>query len=151
MASVNRVTIIGNLGRDPETRYMPTGEAVTNLSVATTRAWKDKTSGEKREETEWHRIVLYGKIAEVAGEYLVKGAPVYIEGRIRTRQWEKDGEKRWTTEIVGEQMQMLGRRSDAAPAGDPEPKAEPKPDAKDKPAAKKGGGHFDDMEDDIPF
>jgi len=151
MASVNKVIIIGNLGRDPETRYMPDGGAITNISVATTDTWKDK-SGEKQEKTEWHRVAFFGKLAEIAGEYLKKGSQVYVEGRLQTREWEKDGVKRYTTEIVANQMQMLGSRQgmgggapdrgDAggesrAPAG--------------KPAAAKAGGKFDDFEDDIPF
>ncbi|MDT9105837.1 single-stranded DNA-binding protein, partial [Escherichia coli] len=114
MASVNKVTIIGNLGADPETRYMPSGDAVTNIRVATTDRWKDKASGEMKESTEWHRIAFFGRLAEIAGEYLKKGSEVYVEGRLKTRQWEKDGQKQYSTEIVGEQMQMLGRK----PQGD---------------------------------
>lgn len=109
MASVNRVLIIGNLGKDPELRYSPNGAAVCSLKVATSRHWKDKQTGERVEETEWHSVVLYERTAEVAGEYLRKGHPVYIEGRLRTRKWQdKDGHDRYTTEIVGENMQLMG-------------------------------------------
>ena len=142
MASVNKAIIVGNIGRDPEVRYAPSGTAVCNLSVATTRAWKTK-DGEKQEETEWHRVVCYDKLAEIAGEWLKKGAAVYFEGRLKTRKWQdKDGIDRYTTEIVGEQMQMLGGRDSA-------PQSEKKPAAQ-KPAAKKADG-FDSMDDDIPF
>src|SRR6187551_2297498 len=109
MASVNKVILVGNLGRDPEVRYMPNGEAVANFSIATTENWKDK-SGVKQEKTEWHNIVIYRKLAEIAGEYLKKGRPVYIEGRLQTRKWEKEGVTRYTTEIIADQMQMLGGR-----------------------------------------
>jgi single-strand DNA-binding protein len=151
MASVNKVIVVGNLGRDPETRYMPDGAAITNVSVATSFQWTDKASGEKKEETEWHRIVFRGKLAEVAGEYLKKGSQVYVEGRLRTRKWQdKDGQERYTTEIMATEMKMLGSRGGA---GEPreaptEPRAaEPRPAA----PAKKPAGKFDDMEDDIPF
>ena len=151
MASVNKVIVVGNLGRDPETRYMPDGAAITNVSVATSYQWTDKASGEKKEETEWHRVVFRGKLAEVAGEYLKKGSQVYVEGRLRTRKWQdKEGQDKYTTEIVADRMQMLGSR---AGAGEPRAEAptesraaEPKPAAAKKPA-----GKFDDMEDDIPF
>ena len=156
MASVNKVIIVGNLGRDPETRYLPSGEAVTNISVATTDKWKDKASGEQKEATEWHRVSFFGRLAEIAGEYLKKGSQVYVEGALRTRKWQdKEGKDRYTTEIRGEVMQMLGSR---AGAGDPraEPRGEPaatkgEAAAKAGPAAKKPAGKFDDMEDDIPF
>ncbi|HEY8252305.1 MAG TPA: single-stranded DNA-binding protein [Burkholderiales bacterium] len=155
MASVNKVILVGNLGRDPETRYMPDGAAITNVSVATSFQWNDKTSGEKKEETEWHRVVFRAKLAEIAGEYLKKGSQVYIEGRLRTRKWQdKEGQDRYTTEVVAERMQMLGSR-----AGSGEPRGEPRGEpamesrtAEPKPAAaKKPAGKFDDMEDDIPF
>lgn len=107
MASVNKVILMGSLGRDPEVRYMPNGEAVANMSIATTETWKDK-SGTRQEKTEWHNIVLYRRLAEIAGEYLKKGRPVYIEGRLQTRKWEKDGVTRYSTEIVADQMQLLG-------------------------------------------
>jgi single-strand DNA-binding protein len=153
MASVNKVIIIGNLGRDPETRYMPDGGAITNISVATTEQWKDK-NGEKQEKTEWHRVAFFGKLAEIAGEYLKKGSQVYVEGRLQTREWEKDGVKRYTTEIVANQMQMLGSRQGmggAAPERDPGGEGAASRPASSKPAAKATGGKFDDFEDDIPF
>ena len=153
MASVNKVIIVGNLGADPETRYMPSGDAVTNIRVATTDKWKDKTSGETKEATEWHRISFFGRLAQVAGEYLKKGSQVYVEGSLRTRKWQdKDGQDRYSTEIRADVMQMLGSRAGAGePRGEPrgEPPMEPK--AAERPAAKKPGGKFDDMEDDIPF
>ena len=151
MASVNKVILVGNLGRDPETKYMPDGAAITNASLATSFQWTDKTSGEKKEETEWHRIVFRGRLAEIAGEYLRKGSQVYVEGRLRTRKWQdKEGQDRYTTEIVADSMQMLGSRAGAGePRPEPMKSAEPKGAA--APAAKKPAGKFDDMEDDIPF
>ena len=152
MASVNKVILIGNLGADPETRYLPSGDAVANIRIATTDVWKDK-SGEKQEHTEWHRISFFGKLAEIAGEYLKKGSPVYIEGRIRTRKWQdKEGQDRYSTEIVADRMQLLGSRG----GGSESAAREPKPAAAEsggsaKPAAKKSGASFDDMDDDIPF
>src|SRR6266480_4854059 len=114
MASVNKVILVGNLGRDPETRYNPEGGAITNISVATTDTWKDKASGEKQERTEWHRVVFFSRLAEIAGEYLKKGSQVYIEGSLRTRKWQdKEGKERTTTEIVADRMQMLGSRQGA--------------------------------------
>jgi single-strand DNA-binding protein len=156
MASVNKVILVGNLGRDPETRYLPSGEAVTNISIATTDTWKDKASGEKKEATEWHRVSFFGRLAEIAGEYLKKGSQVYVEGRLRTRKYQdkETGKDRYSTEIIADRMQMLGSR---AGAGDPgaDPRGEPgaKGDAPAKPGApaKKPAGKFDDMEDDIPF
>jgi single-strand DNA-binding protein len=149
MASVNKVILIGNLGRDPEVRYLPSGDAVTNISIATTEQWRDK-SGEKQEQTEWHRVALFGKTAEIAGEYLKKGSAVYIEGRLQTRKWtDKDGQERTTTEIRADRMQMLGSRSGGSErmASDDASSAPPK-----KTAAGTGkGAGFDDMEDDIPF
>ncbi len=151
MASVNKVILIGNLGKDPETRYMPNGEAVTNITLATTETWKDK-SGEKQEKTEWHRVTFYRKLAEIAGEYLKKGRPVYVEGRLETRKWtDKAGVERYTTEIIASDMKMLGSKpgsssfevvdqEDSAPAS-----------ASAKPAAARSGSGFDDMDDDIPF
>ena len=157
MASVNKVIIIGNLGRDPETRYMPDGGAITNISVATTENWKDK-NGEKQEKTEWHRVAFFGKLAEIAGEYLKKGSQVYVEGRLQTRKWQdKDGADKYTTEIVANAMQMLGSRQGG---GAPRDMAESPGGseggggarAQQKPAAAKAaGGKFDDFEDDIPF
>ncbi|MBI1942838.1 MAG: single-stranded DNA-binding protein [Betaproteobacteria bacterium] len=156
MASVNKAIIVGNLGRDPETRYMPDGAAITNISVATTFNWTDKASGEKKEETEWHRVMFRGRLAEIAGEYLKKGSQVYVEGRLRTRKWQdKEGKDRYTTEIVADTMQMLGSR---AGAGEPrgEGRGAPKAEAaaakgEPKAAEKKPAGKFDDMEDDIPY
>ena len=158
MASVNTVIIIGKLGRDPETRYMPDGGAITNVSVATTETWKDK-NGEKQEKTEWHRVAFFGKLAEIAGEYLKKGSQVYVEGRLQTRKWQdKDGADKYTTEIVANAMQMLGSRQGmGGGAGGPpdqgdrgEAAGASRP-AASKPAAKAAGGKFDDLEDDIPF
>ncbi|MCX7960845.1 MAG: single-stranded DNA-binding protein [Burkholderiales bacterium] len=151
MASVNKVILIGNLGADPETRYLPSGEAVTNIRVATTDRWKDRQTGEMKEATEWHRIAFFGRLAEIAGEYLRKGSQVYVEGSLRTRKWQdKDGQERYTTEIRGEVMQMLGPRPGG---GAPETRAAERAertakDAEPKAAAKKP---FDDLEDDIPF
>ena len=167
MASVNKVILVGNLGKDPEVRYAPSGDAFANITLATTRNWKDKTSGEKKEETEWHRIVFNGRLAEIAGEYLKKGRSIYVEGRLRTRKWkDKEGNDKYTTEIMADQMQMLGSREgmggggeDAAPraeSGARPPRAEKSESAGGEKAgagaasAKKGGG-FDDMDDDIPF
>jgi single-strand DNA-binding protein len=153
MASVNKVIIIGNLGRDPETRYMPDGGAITNISVATTDKWKDK-SGEMQEKTEWHRVAFFGKLAEIAGEYLKKGSQVYVEGRLQTRKWQdKDGQDKYTTEIVANVMQMLGSRQGAGGGmaereGGGEGGARAPARAA---AAKPAGGKFDDLEDDIPF
>jgi single-strand DNA-binding protein len=154
MASVNKVILIGNLGADPETRYLPSGDAVTNIRIATSEKWRDK-GGEQQEHTEWHRIAFFGKTAEIAGEYLKKGSPVYVEGRIRTRKWQdKEGQDRYSTEIVADRMQLLGGRTGgggesmtrepaaAAAAASGGAKAQP---------ARKGGGAFDQMDDDIPF
>ena len=155
MASVNKVIVVGNLGADPETRYLPSGEAVTNIRVATTDKWKDKASGEMKEATEWHRIAFFGRLAEIAGEYLKKGSQVYVEGSLRTRKWQdKDGHDRYSTDIRADVMQMLGSR-----AGSGEPRgaasgadqAEAKSEPAARPAAKKPAGKFDDMADDIPF
>ena len=152
MASVNKVIIVGNLGADPETRYLPSGEAVTNIRVATTDKWKDKTSGEMKEATEWHRIAFFGRLATIAGEYLKKGSQVYVEGSLRTRKWQdKEGQDRYSTDIRADVMQMLGRREGS---GEPREQKEPAESraAEPKPAAaKKPAGKFDDMEDDIPF
>ena len=168
MASVNKVIVLGNLGKDPEVRYTPNGNAVCNLRLATTRNWKDKTSGDKVEETEWHSVVLYDRQAEIAGEYLRKGRPVYIEGRLKTRKWQdKDGNDRYTTEIVAESMQLLGGREDGGGAMREDPgsgserserperaerpaAAAPRAPAS-KPAASKSATAFDNMDDDIPF
>ena len=153
MASVNKVILIGNLGRDPEVRYMPSGDAVANISIATTETWKDK-NGEKQEKTEWHRVAMFGKTAEVAGEYLKKGSQVYIEGRLETRKWtDKEGQERTTTEVRADRMQMLGSRSGGsermAPPEDDAPRAAAAPAKKSGGAAK--GSSLEDLEDDIPF
>lgn len=150
MASVNKVILIGNLGADPEVRYMPSGDAITNIRLATTDTWKDK-NGEKQERTEWHRVAFFGKLAEIAGEYLKKGSQVYLEGRLQTRKWQdKEGHDRYTTEIVADRMQMLGSRggSNSFEVVEKEGGSASAP-AKAKPA--KSGGEFDDIEDDIPF
>jgi single-strand DNA-binding protein len=152
MASVNKVILIGNLGRDPEVRYMPSGDAVANITIATTETWKDK-AGEKQEQTEWHRVAMFGKTAEIAGEYLKKGSQVYIEGKLQTRKWtDKEGQERYTTEIRADRMQMLGSRSGGSERmAAPEDEA-PRAAAPKKAAAAQGkGGNFDDLEDDIPF
>jgi single-strand DNA-binding protein len=162
MASVNKVIIVGNLGADPETRYLPSGEAVTNIRVATTDRWKDKQSGETKEATEWHRISFFGRLAEVAGEYLKKGSQVYVEGSLRTRKWQdKEGQDRYSTDIRADVMQMLGRREGGGEArSQPGGEARSQPGGESKPAearaasagaAKKPAGKFDDLEDDIPF
>ena len=166
MASVNKVILIGNLGRDPEVRYTANGAAICNAAIATSRSWKDKTSGERQEETEWHRVVFYDRLAEIAGEYLKKGKSVYIEGRLKTRKWtDKDGVERYTTEVIAQEMTMLGGREGGGMGGGgmaddagggmgggmgggrsaPAPRPAPS-----KPAAKSSTG-FDDMDDDIPF
>jgi single-strand DNA-binding protein len=157
MASVNKVILIGNLGRDPEMRHFPDGGAICNVTLATTRSWKDKNSGERVEETEWHRIVFRDRLAEIAGEYLKKGKQVYIEGRLKTRKYtDKDGVEKYTTEVMATDMTMLGSREGAGGGdeaggggGYSRPAARPQA-ATSKPAAKPSSG-FDDMDDDIPF
>ncbi len=159
MASVNKVILVGNLGRDPETRYMPNGEAVTNVTIATSDTWTDKTSGEKKEATEWHRVTFYRRLAEVAAEYLKKGSSVYVEGKLRTRKWQdKEGQDRYTTEVIADVMQMLGSRGGSGGASVPMDEgggreyeaASSKPASKSA-GAKKPAGNFEDMDDDIPF
>ena len=150
MASINKVILIGNLGRDPEVRHTPNGAAVCNITIATSRSWKDKTSGEKVEETEWHRVVFYDRLAEVAGEYLKKGRPVYVEGRLKTRKWQdKDGKDNYTTEVVAEQLQMLGDRG-AGDSGGGQPRQAQEQKPQPRQASRPASG-FDDMDDDIPF
>ncbi len=162
MASINKVIIVGNLGKDPEMRSFPNGDQIANVSIATTDRWKDKTSGEMKEATEWHRINFNGRLAEIVGQYLKKGSQVYVEGSLRTRKWtDKDGVEKFTTEIRADQMQMLGSRQGmggGAPDGDDgggysapraAPAARPAPAA--KPAPAKAASGFDDMDDDIPF
>ena len=169
MASVNKVILIGNLGRDPEVRYTPSGSAVCSVTIATTRSWKSKESGEKVEETEWHRIVFYDRLAEIAGEYLKKGRSIYVEGRLKTRKWtDKDGAEKYTTEVIALEMNMLGsregmgggagggdeegggytERSVAAPRSAPTARA---PAPASRPAPKAPSTGFDNMDDDIPF
>ena len=176
MASVNKVILVGNLGADPEVRYLPSGDAVANIRLATTDRYKDKASGESKEATEWHRVSFFGRLAEIVSEYLKKGSSVYIEGRIRTRKWQaQDGTDRYSTEIVADQMQMLGGRGGAAGAGDDggasysrgEPSERSSGGGRaasgggaarsggggggsSRPSAPAGGG-FDEMDDDIPF
>lgn len=150
MASVNKVIVVGNLGKDPETRFLPDGKAVCSFSVATTDKWTDKASGEKKEQTEWHRISAFGRLAEICGEYLKKGSQVYIEGKLRTRKWQdKEGQDRYTTEIIADAMQMLGSRSGMGGEGRAEMR-EPAAAGESRPA-KKPAGQFQDMDDDIPF
>jgi single-strand DNA-binding protein len=160
MASVNKVILVGNLGKDPEVRYAANGSAICNVTIATSRQWKDKTSGERQEETEWHRVTFFDRMAEIAGEYLKKGRPVYVEGRIKTRKYtDKDGVERYATDIIATDMQLLGGRegggggaagddmgSAPAPRSAPPARSAPAP----KPASKSSTG-FDDMDDDIPF
>ncbi|MDB5801805.1 MAG: ssb [Rhodocyclales bacterium] len=163
MASVNKVILVGNLGKDPETRYAPSGDAICNVTIATTDSWKDKSTGEKKEQTEWHRVVFFGKLAEIAGQYLRKGRPVYVEGSLRTRKWQdKDGQDRYTTEIRADVMQMLGGRDGGdAPmrSENPEPSSSNSSsraparenrssETNSAPPASAFGGDFDD---DIPF
>lgn len=161
---INKVILVGTLGRDPETKYMPSGGAITNVSIATSEQWKDKTSGEKQERTEWHRVVFYNRLAEIAGQYLRKGQQVYVEGRLQTRKWQgQDGQDRYTTEIIADEMQMLGGRAEGGSAGEfnappvansssgnfgnarpsaPPANTNPAPATRDS---------FEDFDDDIPF
>jgi single-strand DNA-binding protein len=164
MASVNKVILIGNLGRDPEVRYTPSGSAVCNVSLATTRNWKNKDSGERQEETEWHRVVFFDRLAEIAGEYLKKGRPVYVEGRLKTRKWtDKDGVEKYTTEIFATEMQLLGGREGAGGGDDSynreseggggggSSRAAPAPRAPAPRPAPRSSSGIDEMDDDIPF
>ena len=141
---INKVILIGNLGKDPEVKYMPSGDPVTNITLATSETWKDKTSGENVEKTEWHRVVFFKRLAEIAGEYLKKGSKVYIEGRLQTRKWQgQDGQDRYTTEIIANEMQMLDSRGGAAPMSSSSNNSRPEPAM-----ASDGAPDFDD---DIPF
>lgn len=163
MASLNKVILIGNLGADPETRYAPSGDAICNLRVATTETWKDKATGERRENTEWHRVVFFGRVAEVAAQYLRKGSQIYVEGRLQTRKWQdKDGQDRYTTEIRGDEMKMLGSRqgmggdtpSTRQDSGGYDAQQQARPAASRPQEASKApaqGGSFDNFDDDIPF
>ncbi len=141
---INKVILVGNLGQDPETRYMPSGGAVTNITLATNESWKDKQTGEQKDRTEWHKVAMFNRLAEIAAEYLRKGSQVYIEGRIRTRKWQdKDGNDRWTTEIIADEMQMLGGRGGGgAPASG---------DSYSQGSAPQKAAEPDDFDDDIPF
>ncbi len=169
MASINKVILIGNLGRDPEVRYTPSGSAICNITIATSRSWKDKVSGDKVEETEWHRVVFYDRLAEIAGEYLKKGRPVYVEGRLKTRKWQKEGQDVYTTEVIADNMQLLGGRDGGggstgtgATSDDMsysrDDRHEParvapatRPPMASKPAASNPSTGFDGLDDDIPF
>ena len=156
MASVNKVILVGNLGRDPETRFMPSGGAVCNVSVATSRNWKDKSSGERKEETEWHRVVFFDRLAEIAGEYLKKGSSVYIEGRLQTRKYtDKDGVEKYSTEIIAQEMQMLGGRGgDDADRGASQERGSSgsaRSQSSGSAAPKRASTEFDKLDDDIPF
>jgi len=168
MASVNKVIIVGNLGRDPEIRYMPSGDAIANIAVATSYRSKDRNTGEQKELTEWHRISFFGRLAEIVGQYLKKGSSVYVEGRLQTRKYtDKDGIEKYATDIIAENMQMLGGRGDAGGGmgggmggGDdmgydaPAPRQAPRPQAAPAPAprpAPRPAPNFSDMDDDIPF
>lgn len=162
MASVNKVIIVGNLGRDPEVRYTPDNRAITNITVATSERYTDKNSGEKKEITEWHRIVFFNRLAEIAGEYLKKGSSVYVEGRLQTRKWiDQSGQDRYTTEIVADQMQMLGSRNqsgggvpyDDGQAGSNAPSSRPSSASRSAApvAAPSASTAADDLDDDIPF
>ena len=157
MPSVNKVILMGNLGRDPEVRFMPNGDAVCNFSIATTDSWKDK-AGERQEKTEWHNIVMYRRLAEIAGEYLKKGRPVYLEGRLQTRKWQtKEGQDRYTTEVIADSMQMLGGR-DGAPAQESQPSSQleardefDQTPSRNNKSGSSNSSSFDEFEDDIPF
>ncbi len=157
MASVNKVILVGNLGQDPEVKYMPSGGAVTNISIATTDTWTDKSSGQKQERTEWHRVVFFNRLAEIVGEYLRKGSPVYIEGRLQTRKWQdQNGQDRYTTEIIAREMQMLGgkpggssdfQQNQAAPQASSQNQGQPAPAEQNSAPPQ----NFDNFDDDIPF
>jgi single-strand DNA-binding protein len=155
MASVNKVIIVGNLGADPETRYLPSGDAVTSIRVATTDRYKDKATGEMREATEWHSISFFGKLAEIAGQYLRKGSQVYVEGSLRTRKYtDKNGVEKYATDIRSDSMQMLGSKGQGGPDaghGAPRPQAAAQRPQRPSAAQSQGHGGFDDMDDDIPF
>ena len=152
---VNKVILVGNLGKDPETRYMPSGSAVTNLTLATSESWKDKQTGENQERTEWHKVAMFGKLAEIAAEYLRKGSQVYIEGKLRTRKWQdKEGKDRWTTEIVADEMNMLGGKGGGASAGERAPAGAAGGGGTSgggRAAVNDSGGPPGDFDDDIPF
>ena len=149
MASVNKVILVGNLGADPDQRFLPNGDAVCNINIATSESWKDKQTGDKKEATEWHRVVFFRRLAEIAGQYLTKGSSVYVEGSLKTRKWQdKDGSDRYTTEIVGSEMKMIGGKGDGEQRQAPQAER-PQAHAQSAPAKKKP--YFDDMDDSIPF
>ncbi|GMQ76137.1 MAG: single-stranded DNA-binding protein [Gammaproteobacteria bacterium] len=149
---VNKVILVGNLGADPETRYTAGGSAVTNVRLATTDSWKDKQSGEQQERTEWHRVVFFGRLAEIAAEYLRKGSQIYVEGRIQTRKWQgQDGQDRWTTEIVGNDMQMLGSRGGAAASPPPDFDSGQSEASDSAGSSPKKAAAVEEFDDDIPF
>ena len=150
---VNKVILVGNLGNDPETRFMPNGNAVCNISIATSETWKDKTSGEQQEKTEWHRIVFFNRLGEIAGEWLKKGSKIYVEGRLQTRSYEKDGQKHYSTEIVGSEMQMLDSPSQSSdqPRGQYQGQQQSQPDNTRQAAQQPTPANFDNFDDDIPF
>lgn len=146
---INKVILIGNLGQDPETKYMPSGGAVTNVSIATSESWKDKQTGQPQERTEWHRVVFFNRLAEIAGEYLKKGSKVYVEGSLRTRKWQgQDGQDRYTTEIVANEMQMLDSRGVDSGGSHAQPASQPQQQTQAQPQNARGMDSFDD---DIPF
>lgn len=148
---VNKVILVGNLGNDPDVRYMPNGNAVANVSLATSDSWKDKNTGEQQERTEWHRVVFFNRLAEIVEQYVKKGSKLYVEGRLQTRSWEQDGVKRYTTEIVASEMQMLDSRGSAgSDFGDSQPSQQSQPAAQSKPA-QSAPQNFDNFDDDIPF
>lgn len=160
MASVNKVILVGNLGRDPETRYTADGAAITNITIATSDRWKDKATGEMKEATEWHKVAFFGRLAEIAGEYLKKGRPVYVEGKLRTRKWQdKEGQDRYTTEVIADNMQMLGSRegmggaagSDFDGAEDTRAPARSTAASSGARPAGKPAPSVAEMDDDIPF
>ena len=144
---VNKVILVGNLGKDPEVRYAPSGQAIANINIATSESWKDKNTGEKQEKTEWHRVVFFSRLAEIVGEYLKKGSQIYVEGRLQTRKWQdKEGKDRYTTEIVANEMQMLGSKSGGTTASFDQSQQPQQPAP-----ATSGGSSNDDFDDDIPF
>lgn len=149
---INKVILIGNLGQDPDVKYMPSGAAVCNITVATTDAWSDKNTGERQERTEWHRVVLFRRLAEVAGEYLRKGSKVYVEGRLQTRKWQdKNGQERYTTEIIANDLQMLDARGGGAANFEAPPPAFPDTEPRAQPSPQPTSPTNDDFDDDIPF
>ena len=148
---VNKVILVGNLGNDPEVRYMPNGNAVANVSLATSETWKDKNTGDQQEKTEWHRVVFFNRLAEIVEQYVKKGTKLHIEGRLQTRSWEQDGVKRYTTEIVANEMQMLDSRGGASQDFGGQQASAPAPQPNQQQAAPAAPQNFDNFDDDIPF